>query len=352
MSEKNIWGGTGLLLPLVLVIFGLVIGCGNQNDVVLSEPPKSLVNNPSNDPVGPKVTVLRVPSSSEPTSPINFMVAQETGIAAKHHIDFEYLGVVPAPQLVAAVVGGRIDTNPPTHINRTIAGISAGAKIMSVVASSETSQRIPHMVGIVNKNSKIRKPSDLVGKNIGITTVGGCHEYTPYAYLTKNGILDSKNKVHIHIIPLSGIEQALRQGEIDLAMMHKVPAEVIRQGEFDIVFSDYDVWETIGGATPHFFTHQYIKDNPEVIRNFVATMSETVNWTNSHPQEAREITARRAKSDINLVNEGFYAADGIIKPVTVQVWIDLLEEYGEIKPGITLDQIFTNEFNPNFKPGA
>jgi ABC-type nitrate/sulfonate/bicarbonate transport system substrate-binding protein len=246
------------------------------------------------------------------------------GFTKKHNIDFEFVGYVPAPQLVAAVVGGRLDTNQPTHVNRTIAGIAAGAKIKAVVASSETSQRIPHMVGIVTKQSAIKSAADLVGKRIGITTIGGCHEYTPYAYLTKFGIENPKSKISIHVIPISAIEQALRQGDIDLAMMHKVPADIIRDGEFNIVFSDYDVWETIGGATPYFFTHQFIKDNPVVVRNFVATMSEAENWANQNADAAREITARRTKYDVNKLNERQYAPDGIIKPETVQVWIDLL----------------------------
>ncbi|MDR1578019.1 MAG: ABC transporter substrate-binding protein [Deltaproteobacteria bacterium] len=149
------------------------------------------------------------------------------------------MGVIPTPQVVAAVVSGQIDTSLPSHINRTIAGISAGAKIKAVVGNTETSQRAPHMIGVVPKNSPIKTATDLVGKKIGVTTIGGCHEYTPYAWLGKNGIENPKTKVEIHVLPLNSIEQALRQGDIDLATLHKVPGEILKEGEFDVVFSDY-----------------------------------------------------------------------------------------------------------------
>jgi ABC-type nitrate/sulfonate/bicarbonate transport system substrate-binding protein len=364
-----------ILAPLSVVLLGLALSCGSSDnsattkssgtaDVAQSQvrdqaasPTPSPGAAASSQAAGPgdtetKTTVLRVPTSHDPTSPNVFLVSQATGIAKKYHLDFEYVGVIPAPQLVAAVVGNRIDTNQPTHINRTIAGISAGAKILSVVGNTETSQRVPHMIGIVPKNSSIKTADDLVGKRIGITTIGGCHEYTPYAWLGKNGIENPKTKVNINVIPLSAIEQTLRQGDIDLAMLHKVPEEIIRQGEFDVVFSDYDVWGPDGGGTPHFFTHEFIKNNPEVVRNFVAAMSETVNWCNEHPHEAREITAKGSNYDVNKIAERYYVPNGIITPQSITVWIDLLVEYGEIKPGITLEQVYTNEFNPHYEQGT
>ncbi|MDR1578020.1 MAG: hypothetical protein LBT86_07330 [Deltaproteobacteria bacterium] len=81
-------------------------------------------------------------------------------------------------------------------------------------------------------------------------------------------------------------------------------------------------------------------------------MSETVNWGNERPLESRQITAKRTNTDINRIAERYYAPNGIITTQTISVWIDLLEEYGEIKPGLTLEQIYTNEFNPYYKSGA
>jgi ABC-type nitrate/sulfonate/bicarbonate transport system substrate-binding protein len=321
--------------------------CGGNEPKSADQGPQNLTipTIATKDQIHP-LTVLKVPWPAEPTSPSIFVVAQELGFLKNHNLDFEYVGVIPSPQLVAAVVSGDIDVSPGAHINRTIAGISAGAKILAVVANTESSLRVPHMVGLVTKNSPIKTPADLIGKTIGIPTIGGCNEYTPYAWMGKNQISDPKTKVTVTVIPEKNLEQALRQGEIDLAMMHKVPEEVIKQGEFDIVFSDYDVWETDGGNTPPYFALDFIKNNPQTVRNFVAAMAETINWANANPQGAKEITAKKVNYDVNRLAERYYAPNGIIRPQTAQVWIDLLTDFGEIKPGMTLEQIYTNEFNP------
>jgi hypothetical protein len=44
-----------------------------------------------------------------------------------------------------------------------------------------------------------------------------------------------------------------------------------------------------------------------------------------------------------------YARDGIIKDDSIQLWIDALNYYKEIKPGIRASDIYTNEFNPYAK---
>ncbi|MDR1609060.1 MAG: ABC transporter substrate-binding protein [Deltaproteobacteria bacterium] len=366
-------------LPLALIALGWAFGCGDNKTETSAQnapaPPKvaaaakpdqaqpaaqatpaaqvpPLAQAANSSVPEPEIVVLKVPWPNEPTSPSNILLAKELGFLKKNYLDFEYVGVVPSPQYVAALVGGKIDVSPGAHINRTIAGISAGARVKAVVANTETTQRIPHMVALVTKTSQVRKPADLVGKKIGIPTIGGCNEYTPYAWLKKNGIDDPKTKVEMIVLPEKNLEQVLRQGEIDVAMMHKVPEDVIKKGEFDIIFSDYEVWGNDGGATPPYFTVQFINERPEVVRRFVTAMADTINWSNANMREAINVTARLTNQDPKNLSERYYSPNGLIKPIHAQVWIDLLTEFGEIKPGLTVDQVFTNEFNPYYKPAS
>ncbi|MDR0548647.1 MAG: ABC transporter substrate-binding protein [Deltaproteobacteria bacterium] len=295
-------------------------------------------------PVKKELPVLRAYRGEEVTSPILFYIGDSLGFFQEYGVKVNVVGVLPAGQLVAAVVSGKLDIGG-AHVNRTIAGISAGASIKAVVASTETSQRIPHMVGITNKNSPIKKSADLVGKKVGLARSGGCHEYTPYAYLKKNGVPDPKNSVEIIILPERILQQALRQGEIDLAMMHRTPEQIEQDGEFDILFSDYDVWGIVGGATPTYFSRDFIKENPEVVRSYVNGMAKTINWANANPYESRRITAERTNTPIDEIHEGLWAKDGIIHKDTVTMWVDLLKEFGEIKNHVEAEQVYTNEFN-------
>jgi ABC-type nitrate/sulfonate/bicarbonate transport system substrate-binding protein len=336
---KKVWEKVQVITKTVAVLCLLVtaaanFGCGRQEGGAAS-------------PQG-AVTILRTPTKVNASTPDIFGVGEELGFFAEQNIKFESVGVIPAGQVVASVVAGKIDVGG-LHINRTIAGISAGAKIKAVAACQETTQRVPHMVGVIRRDSPIRGARDLIGKKIGLTQTGGCHEYTPYDYLRKNGVKDPKAQIEIMILPEKQLEQALRQSELDLIMLHKIPEEIERRGEFKVLFSDYDVWGAIGGATPYYFTEAFIREKPAVVRRFVTALAKTQNWANEHPEQAKEITAKLLKINKQDVNEGYYAQDAIIKEETVSMWIDLLTEFGEIKGGIKPEQIYTNEFNPYYK---
>ena len=292
--------------------------------------------------------IIRVATPSAPTSPSVYYVGDELGFFAEQGIKIEYAGVVPSTQLVASVVAGKLDVGG-AHINRTIAGISAGAKIRAVAANTETTQTIPHMIGVVTKNSPLKSAQDMAGKKIGIPLIGGCNEYTPYAFMKKNGMADPKSKVQIIVMPESQLDQALRQGDIDLAMLHKTPDFIKEKNEFKVLFSDYDVWETIGGATPAYFSEKFIKEKPDAVRRFVTAVAKTNNWMNANPDKAIEITAKRANVDPKTIKPGYYAKDALIIDDTVTVWIKLLTDFGEIKGDIRPEQIYTNEFNPYVK---
>ncbi|HEY3424279.1 MAG TPA: ABC transporter substrate-binding protein, partial [Negativicutes bacterium] len=150
---------------------------------------------------------VRIPDIYSPLYAYEPYIAEELGIFKEEGIKPVFTGVIPPGQHVAAVVAGTNDVGT-LHVNRTIAGINAGAKIKAVVAGTESSKQYPHMTYIVLENSPIKTPQDLLGKKVGVVAIGGCHEYTPYEWLQKNGISDPKGKFTFVAVPAGNEEQA------------------------------------------------------------------------------------------------------------------------------------------------
>ena len=139
---------------------------------------------------------------------------------------------------------------------------------------------------------------------------------------------------------------AARDGDADVAGAHLSPKDLEKKGgNWRILFSDYDVWGSEGGATPNYFSEKFIKENPDVVRRFIRAMGKTLNWINDNPDKAKTVFARRVKVDPNQVSVNHYATNGVIDERTVKLWIDLLTDYKEIKPGIKPADIYTNSFN-------
>lgn len=291
-----------------------------------------------------KPDVVKLPDAFVATTVSSFYIADELGFFRDEGIKPEFVGVVPSPQLVAAVMAGKVDVGG-AHANRTIAGISAGAKIQAVVSQTETTQEKPHMVFVTLASSPIHKPQDLLGKRLAIMAFGGCNEYTPYEYLRKNGVADPKGKLQIVTTPPGKELDALRRGSVDFAGVHMDPKDVQRLGGLRILFTDFDIWGTTGGATPLYFSTKFIKEKPDLVRRFVKAIARTNNWINANPEKAEQIHAKRMKVDPSIVTANHFVPNGLIKEDSIQLWIDILNHYHEIKPELKTASIYTNAFN-------
>ena len=291
-----------------------------------------------------KLDVVKLPDAFVPTSVYSYYIADELGFFKDEGIKPEFVGVVPTPQLVAAVMAGKVDVGG-AHANRTIAGISAGAKIQAVVSQSESTKDKPHMVFVTLAASPLRKPQDLLGKRLAIMAFGGCNEYTPYEYLRKNGVADPKGKLQIITTPPGKELDALRRGAVDFAGVHMDPKDILRQGGLRILFTDFDIWGKVGGATPLYFSTKFIKEKPDVVRRFVKAIARTNNWINANPEKAEQVHAKRMKVDPTIVTANYFVPNGLIKEDSIQLWLDILNHYHEIKPELKTASIYTNSFN-------
>jgi ABC-type nitrate/sulfonate/bicarbonate transport system substrate-binding protein len=288
---------------------------------------------------------IRIPDNYETSTVYPPYLAEELGFFEKEGVKPVFTGAIPPGQHIAAVVAGNNDVGL-MHINRTIVGIQGGAKIKAVVGNSETTSEYPHMEFIVLENSKIKEPKDLVGKKIGVASVGGCNEYTPYEWVKKNiGLKDPRGQFELVLIPAGNEETALRTGDVDVVGLHGHPIAIFNHGGVRMLFDDYMVWKTVGGQGPYYFREDFIKDNPDAVRRFVSAIAKTNNWYNAHMEEAKALHAKRVGVDPKDVSVQYKTPNGIIKEDTVQLWIDLLREYGELKKPLTADQIYTNDFN-------
>lgn len=327
-----------VLAITVLLVSSLLTGCSNKTaaTTVLT----------GND--GKLLQVIKLQKAAGTTTDANY-IAEKLGFFKEVGLQPEWVGTIPSAEQVQSVLAGKVDVSG-SHVNRDTAAISAGAKIKAVVAMTETTKELPHMTFVVLKDSPIKTAQDVVGKKVGIPYYGGCMEYTPYEYLRKAGIADPKAASKLVIVPVGQEIQALRQGEVDVVALNINPNYVLKT-EKDIrqLYSDFDIWGTVGGATPQFFSTDFIQKKPDVVKAYVTAFAKAENWINDNPDKAVEIISQDFKIDKDKVVVMHYAKDGIIKEDSVQVWIDTQSFYHEIKPGLKPADIYTNEFNPNLK---
>ncbi|MGE7780583.1 ABC transporter substrate-binding protein [Peribacillus sp. NPDC097264] len=237
---------------------------------------------------------------------------------------------------------------------------SSGAPIKAVLGYYGSDEKT--FVGYYTlEGSPIKEARDLIGKKVGVNTLGAHLELALKEYLKQNGLSDDEIKqVTLVVVPPSNAEQTLRQKQIDVVALNGAARDrALDNGGISKVFSDYDLFGTFTAGSI-VFTEKFLKENPKTVKKFVEGTAKAIEWARTTPREeviARFesiIEKRGRKEDSKTVqywkSPGVAAKGGYIKESEFQVWTDWLEDNGEIKKSqVKLEDVYTNEFNPYTK---
>lgn len=275
-------------------------------------------------------------------------VADEKGWFAEEGIRIAWVGEIPAAQLVPAVAAGSVDF-ANRHTPLVLTARAGGAKLKIVAAGAQTTPDRPHMKYLVLPESPIRSVKDLKGKKVAINSFGACSEYVLKEHLRRNGL---DKDIELQVIPDPNQEQALRQGLVDVGVLHSPYYEkVVKTGAARELFNDYVVDDGLSGMLPYFTNEALLQKDPDLVRRFVKVLVRAADWTNANHEEAGVIFAKRRGLDPAYAGSWQYYEHGLVPgDAQVQWWIDLLVREKKLKPGqIVAADVYTNDFNPYSK---
>lgn len=271
-------------------------------------------------------------------------IADEKGWFEEEGLKIKWVGEIPAAQLVPSVASRSIDF-ANRHTPLVLTANAGGAKLKIISAGAKTTPERPHMKYLVSgDNTTIKTVKDFKGKKIAINSFGACSEYVLKEHLKRNGL---DKDVEFVVIPDANQEQVLKQGQIDVAVIHSPYYEkAIKGGGARELFSDYVVDKGLSGMLPYFTSEELIKEKPEVVRKFVKVLVRASNWTNKHHDEAAQIFAKRRGIDPRYAGSWEYYKDGKVpSDKEVQWWIDLLVREGKLKKDqVVAKNVYTNEY--------
>jgi ABC-type nitrate/sulfonate/bicarbonate transport system substrate-binding protein len=239
--------------------------------------------------------------------------------------------------------------------------IQAGAPIKAVISSYGEDAKTFNGY-YVKADSPIKTARDLIGKKVGMNTLGAHYEAVLQTWLKKNGLSDSEIKqVQEVVLPPVNTEQAIRAGQIDAGTLGDVLQDkALARGGLRRLFSDYDLFGTFTAGT-YVLRTKFIKDNPKSARTLVSGLAKAIDWLQTHPREEVVKTAiaiaqeRGRPDDIPTLkywkSPGIGQKGGVIDPKDIQRWISWLEDQGQIpKDSVNVDDTYTNDLNSYAKP--
>lgn len=233
---------------------------------------------------------------------------------------------------------------------------SAGSPITAVVdsygADAETFNGF-----YVLEGSPIQGARDLIGKKVGVNTLGAHSEFVIREWLAREGLSkDEIASVQLLVVPPINNESALREGQIDVGAFNGIFQErALQNGGIRELFTDRIFGDFSYGS--FVLRNDFIKKNPEAVKDFVQGTARAIRWTQVTPRadvvaKYKEIISARGRGEDPALAEYWKSssiptAGGVIQEKEIQLWIDWLVRNGELESGaLNATDLFTNDDNP------
>jgi ABC-type nitrate/sulfonate/bicarbonate transport system substrate-binding protein len=277
-------------------------------------------------------------------------------------VKLKYVGTVQGgPQSISALVSNQVDYG--AAFNGAIAQIaSTGAPITSVISYYGSSDTVTSGI-LVKDDGGIQTAKDLIGKKVAVNTLGANAEAVLDTFLAKGGLTQEQIK-QVTLVPLPGIneEAALREGKVDAAYLGGALQEAaLSRPGLEVLTTDVALVGPYNGGSI-VLRDQFIKDNPDLTRKFVAGLAKAIVYTESHSvDDVRSklqdwLTKQGRPDDAKALalwkGTGIATHAGLIRDQDFSLWLHWLESRGDVKTdALKPSDIYTNKFNPYAEEG-
>jgi ABC-type nitrate/sulfonate/bicarbonate transport system substrate-binding protein len=282
-----------------------------------------------------------------------WLVGIQKGFFKANNINFVDSGSLDWSLMPASLVAGKTDVYD-AEINALINLRQGGAKVVGVVRSNaepspSDSVHANHMHWLVLNTSAYTPETirSLVGSGhkpkVAVGALGICADLETQAWFRQYNL--TKDDFEFIVMPDPDQEAALRQGQIDIAVLHPPFYTAAEQhGGVRVLTTSYTAFGSEGGYSLLVFTEDYIKKNPEAVRAFIKAFKDSERWSNDHPAESGNLL----KENIGLSGAAshYYSYTGAISDADIQPWIDEMVADGDLKAGeVKPSDLYTTEFS-------
>lgn len=282
-------------------------------------------------------------------------LAEDLGYLAP--LRLEYVGnTISGPQDIQTVVTRDVDFGGA--FNGAVLKLMAAKAPISAVLGFYGVDENTWSGYYVLEDSPIRGPRDFIGKKVAVNTIGAHQEFVLREYLARGGLSKEEiAQVTLVVMPPVTNEQALRQGQVDVAVLQSILRDkALERGHIRSVLSDYELFGAFTAGS-YVMLEEFLRDNPKTARRFVEGTARAIEWARRTPPEEvrdrmRAIVSRRGRNeDASPIqywrSTGIAGTGGLLSDREYQLWIDWLVKDGQLQPGqLAPGRVYTNALNP------
>jgi ABC-type nitrate/sulfonate/bicarbonate transport system substrate-binding protein len=265
---------------------------------------------------------------------------------------------ISGPQDIQSVATNQTDVGGA--FNGAIVKLAASSAPIESVISYYGSNEQSYLGFFVLDGSPIKSAKDLIGKKVGVNTLGAHLEAAIDTWLARGGLTPAEIKqVELDVIPPVNTDQALRAHQIDVAALSGIlQQKALKSGGVHELFRDIDLFGPFNAGS-YVFRKDFIQAHPQAVKDFVSGIAKAIDWERTTPKAdviktftdiltARKRTGEDASALPFWLSSGVVSPGGVISTADFSRWIDWLVAHGDLTKGqIDPNSLFTNAFNPD-----
>lgn len=275
------------------------------------------------------------------TTPIDLgaepFYAQDLGLFKKAGLDVTVTPIANGAAISSAVLGGSYEIAQSNIVTLATAH-ERGLPFVAVAPAGLYSSKGPTTVCGVAKNSPLKTAKDLNGKTVAVSGILNITQIGIDAWLDKNGA-DLATIKHVEL-PFSAMAPALVAARVDAAVLVDPDLqEALNSGDARVLSNCYEAIAPVFLVGAFFSTSDYVKNHSDVVRRFVAVMTETARWANGHRRESAQILEKWTKIQVDPAMARVVYAEKL-SVAQIQPLIDASARYKAIKAPFPATELF------------
>jgi len=273
----------------------------------------------------------------------------QSGILAKRGFQVDLASIGSGAAIIAAVVGGSADFGGGSLFPIfTAYGHGIPIRMIAPIAIYDSNRSDAWLV--VQKDSDIYTPKDLNGKVLAADSPSDMDVFATRVWMDQRGG-DGKSLLAIGIGASERLA-AINQGRIATTVLRPPFLTIaMRSGTIRVIGKPLDAIAPRFLLSSWVATVDYMEKNPEAVRTFVAALSESARYVDSHPDETVDMVAQFTKQDPSQIRGS--VREVIADSVTladIQGPLDFAYKYGVVNQHYDAKSVIS-PFMPMSKAG-
>ncbi|MCW2835040.1 MAG: Nitrate transporter substrate-binding protein [Nocardioides sp.] len=231
----------------------------------------------------------------------------EKGFFAERNIELSLEAGQGGAAIIPGVVSGQFQFGS-SNVTSLMLARHEGLPVKIVVSGNASTGQDPDISAVVVKgDSDIKSAKDLEGKTVAVNTLNNLGDTTVRQSIRKDG--GDPDEVEFVELGFPDMPAAVANGQIDAAWVVE-PFVAISKSQGDRVVA----WNLVDTApdlmlSGYFTSEKLLQEDPELVEDFVAAVTESQEYAMEHPEEARAIV--KTYTEI---------ADDVLAALTLPVW--------------------------------